>query len=677
MIRGNERKDYSKVRSLIGIDRQKVEISITQKDRQRGLYIIGTNGTGKSNLIANLIVSDIEQGMGVCLIEPHGDLTNLVLSFVPKHRLKDVILLDMTDSEHPFGLNLFECTERTIEMQEKTVDFVQHVFEKVWGTGTETPRLSQVLRAVTRTLIENPGTTFAEVPLLFSNDTVRAKMLANLTNDSVVSFWEDYNHKSYREREEYIESTKNKVKSFLDSTMVRNIIGQSKTTIDFRRIMDEEKILLVKLSPQFKEVSLLIGAIIIGKLLMASYSREKLKPEDRLQFNLYCDEYQRFATSDLKTLINEARKFRVAITLAHQTLSQLDRANWEAATGAANMIVLRVTGEDGKTLAKSFDTTPTKEIIGEDPIRAPVSDVISQLVKRGYEDSRVARFAQVYLKNLENFVSNPPRVGIIPTTPANKRSDYAWMDIFLFEYSTITKAREELNQCLYDCMVEKNSLRYIPPLALYMLAVAQQDSSDQVFNPYIYAARWAGDNYFRGFEDVKGASADAFGDPYFLTLGYASAFISSRLQKGFFGSVTRQSQREMESARAFVDMLTELRYTMDKLAERPILVDTGQYQPKYQNRPYADMENEIARDLTQMPLYHARVKLVEGEAEIKTVDPLPDINESNLDLRITLLQRQMIQLGYCRDYKDVEKEIRERQERWRSSGSEEPPPTYY
>ena len=133
----------------------------------------------------------------------------------------------------------------------------------------------------------------------------------------------------------------------------------------------------------------------------------------------------------------------------------------------------------------------------------------------------------------------------------------------------------------------------------------------------------------------------------------------------------------MEAASLLVKMITELRYTMDKLAERSILVDTGQYKPKCQNRTFADMENEIARDLTQMPLYHARVKLVEGEAEIKTVDPLPDINESNLDLRITLLQRQMIQLGYCRDYKDVEKEIRERQERWRSSGSEEPPPTSY
>ena len=172
-------------------------------------------------------------------------------------------------------------------------------------------------------------------------------------------------------------------------------------------------------------------------------------------------------------MINEARKFRVALTLAHQTLSQLDRENWEAATTAANMIVFKVSGEDGKTLAKCFDTTPTKEVIGEEPERSPVSDVISHLVRRGHNDTRVAQFAQVYLKNLENFVSNPPRVGIVPTTPANKRSDYAWLNVVLFEYSTITKAREELNQCLYRCMVEENSLRYIDPLPLYMLAVAR------------------------------------------------------------------------------------------------------------------------------------------------------------------------------------------------------------
>jgi hypothetical protein len=162
--------------------------------------------------------------------------------------------------------------------------------------------------------------------------------------------------------------------------------------------MDTSKILLVSLSPQYEEASRLIGAVIIGKLLMAAFSRIDTPEEKRRQFNLYCDEYQRFATSDFATLISESRKFRIATTLSHQTLSQLDEANRTAAAAAANMIVFRVSGNDAKALASSFDTTPTQEIIGEEPIRAPVSNVISHLVTRGHHDGRVTQFAQIYLK---------------------------------------------------------------------------------------------------------------------------------------------------------------------------------------------------------------------------------------------------------------------------------------
>jgi hypothetical protein len=683
-------KDYTKLYSIIGTD-LKDDIAISQKARQQGLYIIGTNGTGKSTLNANLILTDIKQGLGVCLIEPHGDLTNTVLAGIPNYRLKDVILLDMTDSEYPFGLNLFQCSEpRTISKIAATANFVQHVFEKIWGRlGTDTPRLMQVLRGVTRTLIENPGTTFAEIPLLFSSDSIRESMIKNLTNSEIISFWEDYNRKSPYRKDEYIESTKNKVKAFLDEPMVRNIVGQGETTIHFRSIMDSGKILLVKLSPQFEEASLLIGAIIIGKLLMAAFSRVDTQEETRRQFNLYCDEYQRFATPDFATLISEARKFRISTTLSHQTLSQLDKANWEAAITAANMIVFRVSGEDGKTLAKNFDTTPTKEIIGEEPIRAPVSNVISHLVTRGHNVARVTRFAQTYLKNLENFVHRPPHVGLYGP-PSNMPSDYRWQGVVVFEHSDIYQARELLNQSLYRCMVEKTTHFLIPPLALYMLAVSQQDGCDQAFAPYIKTSWWE-DNYFRGFEKVRGATAEAFGDPYFINQDFATKFINSRLQKSLFGSVTAQSRREMEPARRLVNMITELRYTMAILVENPILVDTGQYQPKYQNRTFADMENEIARDLTQQPNFQVKVKLLAGEHTIQTKDSSPGLIGSQLVQRIAQIQAQT-RKNYCKPRTAVETEIRERQERWRygSNGTktskpqpghgraaDEPPPTHY
>jgi hypothetical protein len=648
--------------SILGTDfRNGRGVAISQKARQQGLYIIGANGTGKSTLLANLILTDIRGGLGACLIEPHGDLTNTVLAGIPDSRLKDVILLDMTDSEYPFGLNLFQCGEpRTIREMALTANFVQHVFEKIWGVGTDTPRLMQVLRAVTRTLIENPGTTFAEIPLLFSSDTVREKMVANLTNTEIISFWEDYNRKSPYHRDEYVESTKNKIKSFLDEPMIKNIVAQSKTTIYFRKIMDEGKILLVKLSPQFEESSMLIGAIIIGQLLLAAWSRGDIPEEKRRQFNLYCDEYQRFATSDFATLISEARKFRIATTLSHQTLSQLDEANRAAAAAAANMIVFRVSGEDGKTLAKNFDTTPTKEAIGQEPIRAPVSDVIGHLVKRGHSDPRATRFAQVYLQNFESFLNN------LTGYDRDYQFHSAYLSDLRIRDSYIHKGREELNQSLYRCMRDGNSRFLIPPLALYILAAAQRDRSEDVFTPYINHSGWIlSPFYFQGFKE----EAAVFGNPSFIDKNYAARFI-----------YYRREEPTKNAAVAVVKMITELRYTMDVLAQDPILVDTGQYQTKYQNRTYADMENQIARDLTRLPNFQAKVKLLSGEHVIHTKDLPHVLSGKQLDTRINQIKIQMAfpTLGICRYYKDVGKEIRERQERLKSiSVSNEPPPTRY
>jgi hypothetical protein len=677
--------------SIIGTDllQEDVEIAISQKARLQGLYIIGANGTGKSTLLANLILSEIKNGESVALIEPHGDLTKTVLTGIPQNRLKDVIYLDMEDVDFPFGLNLFECPlPCTIRNMAATASFVSHVFEKVWGAGTDTPRLMQNLRAVTRTLIENPGTTFSEIPLLYSNDTVRARMVDNLSNESIISFWEDYTRKNPRDRDLYIESTMNKVNAFLDEPMIRNIVAQSVTTISLRSIMDSGKILLVKLSPQFEEASMLIGAIIIGKLLMTAFSRADTPEQNRRQFNLYCDEFQRFATSDFATLISEARKFRIATTLSHQTLSQLDEANRSAAAAAGNLIVFRVSGDDAKALAHSFDTTPPKEIIGEEPIRSPVSDVIGHLVRRGHADPRIAKFAVSYLKSLENFVAKPPNVGLYGP-PSNMQSDYAWQGVVLFQHSTITSARELLNQTLYRSMAERTTHYLIPPLALYMLAVAQQDRSDMVFDPYLNLD-WP-DHYLLGFQYVRGATAEIFGDPYFVNPDFANKFIASRLRKGLFGKVTSDSQREMEAARRLVAMITELRYTMATLANHPILIDTGQYQPKYQNRTYQDQENQIARDLTQQPNFQARVKLLSGEHTIQTKDLPRGLTGEQLAQRVAQIQT-LTRRNYCKRRTEVETEIHQRQERLlyeheltkpakpqprNGRGTTPPPPTHY
>src|ERR671915_1413715 len=535
--------------SIIGTDlNENIDIAISLKAREQCLTIIGANGTGKSALISRLIHQDIKNNLGLALLDPHGDLTKTVISSMPDDRLKDVIYLNLEDVDYPFGLNLFECPRLTIADMAKTASFVYHVFQKIWQLDhSSSPRLLGVLRALTLTLIENPGSTLSEAPLLLSSHTIRAKMVENLTNQEIILFWENYNRLSQRDKFELTASTGNKISSFLDEPMIRNIVSQSKTTIDFRNIMDSGKILLVQASPQFELVSTLIGSILIGKLLLSAMSRTDTPEENRRQFNLYIDEVHRFQTPDLATLISEARKFRISTSSANQVLNQLFEENRASMLAAGNLIVFRVSGEDAKTLAKSFDTTPTQEIIGEEPIRAPVSNVISHLVTRGHTDARVAKFSQIHLKNLENFVRKPPHVGLYGS-PSNIQSDYRWQGVVVFEHSDIFKARELLNQSLYRCMVEKTTRFIIPPLALYMLAVSQQDGSDSIFAPYIKTG-WLDDNYFRGFQKVQGATAEIFGDPYFINQDFATKFINSRQKKSIFGSITAQSRREMESAR--------------------------------------------------------------------------------------------------------------------------------
>jgi hypothetical protein len=409
-------------------------------------------------------------------------------------------------------------------------------------------------------------------------------MVGNVTNSSIVSFWEGFNLKSQRGRDDFTDSTKNKVMSFLDEPIVRNIVSQSKTTIDFRQIMDSGKILLIKLSPQFKEVSLLIGSIIIGKLLMAAWSRSDTDEDKRRQFNLYCDEYQRFATSYLRSFIDEARKFRIAITLSHQTLSQLDEENRDAAMGAANMVVFRVTGDDEDALAKNFDTTPTQVVVGDEPVRGPVSDVASHLVKLGHNNSKVTQFAQRYLQRLEDFVDKkyeqyPPHAGLYDAT--------------YLRGADIRKVRELLNDCLYRCMTTESASLQVPPLAVYILAVSQLDGTEWGPEPFVKKDRWPFEpKFLQGFK----GQVDRFGSP---------EFVEDDCIEGYIALFKR---REQVAPRAVAEMIKELRYTMKVLSEYPIEVNTGQYKPKLQVPQHLDMENEIANKLRQQVDRQAKVK---------------------------------------------------------------------
>jgi hypothetical protein len=261
--------------SIIGIDTTtKQRVDIPQSSRRRGLYIIGATGTGKSTLIENLIVQDIRQGIGVCLLDPHGDLIDTVLSKLPdvEHE-KKVVLLDILDENYPFGLNMFICSnpKSSVEVQ-KVVDQVMHIFERLFDITRSTPLMAQYLRNCTHTLIANPGYTMADIPLLLTNEKCRRRLVANITDRQVRLFWEQYENMKPSEQIERAGFILNKLDEFLQP-LPGNIVGQSVSTIDLREIMDKEKILLVKLSARLDSVSSLIGSVLVALMLNAAYAR--------------------------------------------------------------------------------------------------------------------------------------------------------------------------------------------------------------------------------------------------------------------------------------------------------------------------------------------------------------------------------------------------------------------
>jgi hypothetical protein len=635
------------------------EVSITQKQRQQGFYCIGSNGTGKSVLLANLIRRDLELGYGLCLIEPHYSLTKTVLSLVPEHRLKDVILLDVMDSAFPFGMNLFQ-SDLPGDPNEaaKTASFLMHLFEKIWNVGTETPRLQQVLRNISRTLLENPGMTFAEIPLLLWNDNIREKLVSNVTNTKTQLFWQQYNKKSQRDKDELTASTMNKVDAYLNEPLIARIVSQANTSINFRRVMDESKILLIQLSPQLEEVSRLLGAAIIGRLLMAAFSRTDLAEDDRRQFNLYVDEFQRFATSDWRTFLEEARKFNVPITAAHQALSQLDESLQTAATGSGTIVCFRVSGEDSKVLCGSYDATPTQEQIGVEPIRAPVTDVISHLLRRGHTNPTIAKFVTDYLMPLDTLIKS-----------CGQSSRAFEFGFSLFQSSYALQGHRLLNECLFNCMQSGRADGFIPPLALFTLGGAAEPGITDVFyddikrDPFFYG------HLFLGLYE----SANRFGRPNFLNDTEAVAKLLKKHAKRRLAESVFVS-RVTTPGPSFIAMLKSLRHTMALLAKEPILVDTGQYQPVFRQRTYTDMAAQIANELSQQENYTARVKTLTGEEHTIRTNPLS--TRLTDTARIQHIKEHMREQGLCRPAHEVEEEVRIRHERLRERQASPPPPSH-
>ena len=407
-------------------------VYIKEHDRSRHFYVIGKSGSGKSALLSWMARQDAQNGNGFCVVDPHGDLVDDVLQYVPKSRVKDVVYFNPADTERPMGLNMLEAN--TSEEKDRASLDAMEIFIKLFGNEIFGPRLQHYFRNGALTLMDDDeeGATLLDIPRLFVDEEFQKKKVSKVKNHVVRSFWEHEIAKTgQREKEEMIPYLSAKFGPFLTNTTMRNIIGQTSSAFNVRKIMDEGKILLVNLSKgKIGDINAqLLGLVFVNKIAQAAMSRADIPEEERRPFYLYVDEFQNFATDTFADILSEARKYKLALIMAHQYISQLQEGQGgikidqkESPVKAAvfgnvgTMMSFKIGAEDAEYFEKEYAPyLSAQDIIG------------------------IANY-KAYLKlNIDNATSRPFSLGTIWDT-SDRRKDVAEI---AKEYSRLKYTREK------------------------------------------------------------------------------------------------------------------------------------------------------------------------------------------------------------------------------------------
>jgi CxxC-x17-CxxC domain-containing protein len=353
---------------------------IKTDDRRRHMYLIGKTGMGKSTILENMIVDDIRAGRGVAVVDPHGDLAEKVIEYIPDERIHDVVYFNPADMDYPVAFNVLEKVDP--KLRHLVTSGLIGVFKKLWADSWG-PRLEYILRNAILAILDYPGSTLMGVIRILSDKDFRKRVVDNISDPVVKSFWEK-EFAGYKDKfaAEAVSPIQNKVGQFLSSAFMRNIVGQVKSTIDMRDIMDSGKILIMNLSKGRigEDNSALLGAMMITKIQLAAMSRVDIPEEKRRDFYLYIDEFQNFSTDSFANILSEARKYRLDLIMAHQYIEQLDEKVAAAVFGnVGTLIVFRVGATDAEELVKEF--TPT--FIEEDLVNLPKYEMYLKLMIDG------------------------------------------------------------------------------------------------------------------------------------------------------------------------------------------------------------------------------------------------------------------------------------------------------
>ncbi len=328
---------------------------IKEDDRRRHMYAIGKTGMGKTNLIQNMAIQDIRNGKGVGIVDPHGEFAEECLKAVPADRTNDVIYFNPSDTEFPIAMNVMEKVGS--EYRHLVASGLVGVFKKIWADSWG-PRLEYLLRNAILALLEYPTSTLLGVTRILVDKDYREKVMEKVTDPVVKSFWNDEFTK-YHDRlmADAIAPIQNKVGQFLSSSLIRNIVGQVKSSFSIQEVMNKEKILIMNLSKGRigEDNSALLGAMMITKIQLSAMARVDMPESERRDFYLYVDEFQNFATESFAGILSEARKYHLNLILAHQYIAQLDEKVRDAVFGnMGTLITFRVGAMDAEILEKEF-----------------------------------------------------------------------------------------------------------------------------------------------------------------------------------------------------------------------------------------------------------------------------------------------------------------------------------
>jgi hypothetical protein len=367
---------------------KKIKFGIKAKDRLRHVYVVGKTGLGKSTLLENMAIQDIQNGNGLAFLDPHGGTAEKLLEYVPEDRIKDVLYFAPFDLEYPISFNVME--DIGPDKRHLVVNGLMSTFEKIW-VDAWSARMAYILNNTLLALLEYPGATLLGVNRMLSDKEYRRKVVENVKDTSVKAFWVDeFGKWTEKFIAEAIPAIQNKVGQFTSNPLVRNLLGQSRSTFDIRKMMDEKKILIVNLSKgRVGEGNAnLLGSMLITKIYLAAMSRADKNKEEISKlpnFYLYVDEFQSFANKSFADILSEARKYSLNLTIAHQYIEQMEEEVRDAVFGnVGTMIAFRVGAFDAEVLEKEFAPT----------------FMAADLVNLG--------FAQIYLKLMIDGVSSQP-----------------------------------------------------------------------------------------------------------------------------------------------------------------------------------------------------------------------------------------------------------------------------